>query len=167
MSGVEVFGGTRLELNHWVKQVAFLVFCYDSLEGEIMSVLGNMIWFIFGGFFMGATWCIVGILAFLSILGIPWGRACFVIGLFSFFPFGQKIIPRETANQKEDIGTGTLGMVGNIIWFIIAGWWLAFGHLISGLLCAMTIIGIPFALQHIKLAKLSLAPIGKTAVPTS
>ncbi len=132
-----------------------------------MSLLGNIIWFVLGGVFMGLMWWIFGVLAFISIIGIPFGRACFVMGSFAFFPFGKVIIERDTLTGKEDVGTGALGLVGNIIWFIFAGLWIALGHLASALACAITIIGIPFAWQHIKLAALAISPIGKTVVPTA
>jgi len=103
-------------------------------------------------------------LAYLSIVGIPWGRACFIIGQLSFFPFGREAISREALTAKSDIGTGAFGMFGNIVWFVIFGIWLAIGHLVSALVCFVTIIGIPFALQHLKLAGLALAPIGKIIV---
>jgi uncharacterized membrane protein YccF (DUF307 family) len=126
-----------------------------------MRTLGNIIWFVLGGFLMGIGWYLVGLIAFISIIGIPWGKACFVIGSFSFFPFGKEPVSRSRAGQS-DIGTGALGTVGNIIWFLLAGWWLAIGHLLGALACFITIIGIPFGLQHLKLAAISLAPIGQT-----
>jgi uncharacterized membrane protein YccF (DUF307 family) len=129
-----------------------------------MRTIGNLIWFIFGGVFMGLAWCLFGLLAFISVIGIPWGRACFVIAGFSFFPFGKEAISRAELTQTEDIGTSGMGMLGNIIWFIFAGFWLAIGHLFSAVVCFITIIGIPFALQHLKLAGISIAPIGKTIV---
>ena len=130
-----------------------------------MRAIGNLIWFLFGGIFMGIAWCLFGLLAFISIVGIPWGRACFVIAGFSFFPFGKEAIARDELTHTEDIGTSDLGVVGNIIWFIFAGFWLAIGHVLSAIACFITIIGIPFALQHLKLAGISIAPIGKTIVP--
>ena len=87
-----------------------------------------------------------------------------MIGQFSFFPFGREAISRHELNQQEDIGTGVLGLVGNVIWFVFAGLWLAIGHLTAALACVLTIIGIPFAIQHLKLAGIALAPIGKTIV---
>lgn len=129
-----------------------------------MRAIGNMLWFIFGGFLMGLAWWFFGILAFITIIGIPWAKACFVIGQFTFLPFGREAISRKDLTQKDDIGTGFLGLIGNIIWFIFAGAWLAIGHLVSALACFITIIGIPFGIQHLKLAGLALAPIGKTIV---
>ncbi len=121
--------------------------------------------FMWGGIVMGLAWWLVGVLAFISIIGIPWGRACFVIGNFSFWPFGYEAISRDELTDQTDIGTSGFGVLGNIIWFILAGFWLAVGHILSAVACFITIIGIPFALQHLKLAVISLAPIGKTVVP--
>ncbi|ELO1775882.1 YccF domain-containing protein [Vibrio fluvialis] len=129
-----------------------------------MRTIGNIIWFLLGGVMMGLAWWFFGLLAFISIVGIPWGRACFVIGNFSFFPFGLEAIGRDELTGKEDIGTGGFGVIGNVIWFLLAGVWLAIGHLLSAVACFITIIGIPFALQHLKLAVISLAPIGQTIV---
>ncbi|MDW3116361.1 YccF domain-containing protein, partial [Vibrio sp. 1727] len=126
--------------------------------------LGNIIWFLFGGVFMGLLWWLFGILAFISIIGIPWGRACFVMGNFSFFPFGKEAVSRDELTNEMDIGTSPLGVIGNVLWFVFAGLWLAIGHILSAAACFVTIIGIPFALQHLKLAVISLAPIGKTVV---
>ncbi|MFL0807365.1 MAG: YccF domain-containing protein [Oceanobacter sp.] len=130
-----------------------------------MSLIGNLIWFVLGGLIMGVVWWLVGILAFISIIGIPWGRACFVMGNFSFFPFGKEAINRDDLTGREDVGTSVLGVIGNIIWFLVAGIWLAIGHVTSAIACAMTIIGIPLAVQHLKLAGIALFPIGKTVVP--
>ncbi|MCR9386861.1 YccF domain-containing protein [Vibrio metoecus] len=131
----------------------------------MLRTLGNIIWFLCGGIVMGLAWWLVGVLAFISIIGIPWGRACFVIGNFSFWPFGYEAISRDELTDQTDIGTSGFGVLGNIIWFILAGFWLAVGHILSAVACFITIIGIPFALQHLKLAVISLAPIGKTVVP--
>ncbi len=113
---------------------------------------------------MGLCWWLIGCLAYISIIGIPWGKACFVIGNFTFFPFGKEAISRKELHGKDDIGTGGLGLIGNIIWFLCGGFWLALGHVGTGLLCCVTIIGIPFGIQHFKLAGISLAPIGMTIV---
>ncbi|EII3116059.1 YccF domain-containing protein [Vibrio parahaemolyticus] len=129
-----------------------------------MRTLGNIIWFLFGGVFMGLLWWLFGILAFISIIGIPWGRASFVMGNFSFFPFGKEAVSRDELTNEMDIGTSPLGVIGNVLWFVFAGLWLAIGHILSAAACFVTIIGIPFALQHLKLAVISLAPIGKTVV---
>lgn len=130
----------------------------------MMKTIGNVVWFILGGALMGLGWWLVGVLAFVSIVGIPWSRACFVLGKLSFFPFGNEAIDRYMLTLKNDVGTGSFGLVGNIIWFVFAGVWLAIGHLCCALFWFLTIIGIPFGIQHLKLAGISLAPIGKTIV---
>ena len=129
-----------------------------------MSTIGNILWLILGGLLMGLGWWLVGLLAFVSIIGIPWGKACFVIGQFAFLPFGKEAVSREELSGQSDIGTGVLGLFGNIVWFLLAGVWLAIGHVISAAACFVTIIGIPFGIQHLKLAAIALAPIGKTIV---
>lgn len=129
-----------------------------------MRAIGNFLWFILGGVFMGLSWWLLGALAYITIVGIPWGKACFVIGQFTFFPFGKEAIKRNELSSKDDVGTGGFGLIGNIIWFIFAGVWLAIGHVASAIVCFLTIIGIPFGIQHLKLAGIALAPIGKTIV---
>ena len=129
-----------------------------------MSAIMNLLWFLLGGILMGLTWWLAGIIMFISVIGIPWGKACFVIGQFTFFPFGKEAISRKELTGKNDIGTGVFGLVGNIIWFIFGGLWLAIGHIACALVNFMTIIGIPFGIQHLKLAGISMAPIGKTIV---
>lgn len=134
------------------------------LGGSIVSLILNILWFVLGGIFMGLGWVLAGVLMFVSIIGIPWGRACFTIAGFSFFPFGRTIVNRNELKGKHDLGTSPFGFIGNVIWFIFAGLWLAIGHIMSAILCFVTIIGIPFGWQHLKLAAISLAPIGKTVV---
>ncbi|SFD13672.1 YccF domain-containing protein [Collimonas sp. OK412] len=129
-----------------------------------MRAILNFLWFVLGGVFMGLGWWLAGAVAFLTIVGIPWGKACFVIGQFTFFPFGREAVSRKELNNRDDIGTGSLGLVGNILWFVFAGVWLAIGHVLSAIACFITIIGIPFGVQHLKLAGIALAPIGKTIV---
>jgi uncharacterized membrane protein YccF (DUF307 family) len=130
----------------------------------MFRLLGNVLWFVLGGFIMGLAWCLLGVLAFITIIGIPWSRACFVIGLFAFWPFGKEAVSRKDVNKQDDVGTGALGLLGNVIWFLLAGIWLAIGHLTSAVVCFVSIIGIPFGIQHVKLAVISLAPIGQTIV---
>lgn len=130
----------------------------------MLRVIGNFLWFILGGVLMGLAWWCVGVLCFVSVVGIPWGRAAFVIGQFSFFPFGKEAISRKELGGVEDIGTSGFGTLGNIIWFVLFGWWLALGHVFSAIANVLSIIGIPFAIQHLKLAGIALAPIGKTIV---
>lgn len=129
-----------------------------------MRTIANLIWFVFGGFWMGLGWWFAGLVMAISIVGIPWSRSCFVFGGFCFFPFGREAIARKELTGRDDLGTGALGLVGNIIWFVFAGWWLAIGHVVSAIANVVTIIGIPFAIQHFKLAECALAPVGKTVV---
>ncbi|MHB8232951.1 MAG: YccF domain-containing protein [bacterium] len=124
-----------------------------------MRLLGNIIWFVFGGFLMGLGWMLAALISFITIIGIPFGVAAFRIAIFSFWPFGRKIIDKPDTNADKSIS-----LIGNIIWFILCGWWLAIGELIAALISAITIIGIPFALQHLKLAGLALMPFGKQIV---
>jgi len=129
-----------------------------------MTLLLNLIWVVFGGFVMSVAWFFVGLIAAVSIIGIPWARACFNIASFSLWPFGREAVNRRDLTGREDLGTGPLGFIGNIIWLVVFGVWLAIGHLVAALACAVTIIGIPFALQHLKLVEISLMPIGMAIV---
>jgi uncharacterized membrane protein YccF (DUF307 family) len=129
-----------------------------------MRAILNFLWFILGGVLMGLAWWLAGLVAYLTIIGIPWGRACFVMGNFSFFPFGKEAINRRELTGAGDLGTGALGVVGNVVWFLFAGVWLALGHVGCAIANFVTIIGIPFAWQHLKLAGIALAPIGMTVV---
>jgi len=124
----------------------------------------NFLWFIFNGFWMGLGWWCFGILAAITIIGLPWARACFVIGQMAFLPFGKETISRRELTGHDDLGTDTIGLLGNIIWFICAGFWLALGHVVWGIANCITLIGIPFGIQHFKLAGLALFPVGKAIV---
>ena len=130
-----------------------------------MTFLLNVLWFVFGGFWSGLSWLLGGVILAITIVGLPWTAAAFRIGLFSFAPFGRQIESRQWATGRDDLGTGCLGAVLNVLWFSLAGWWIALGHLVIAVAQAMTIIGIPFAVQHVKLAGLALAPVGKTITP--
>ena len=130
-----------------------------------MSLLLNILWIVFGGLWMAVAWVIAAVVMAITIIGIPWARAAFNIALYTLLPFGQKAVSRAEHTGQEDIGTGPLGVIGNIIWLLLAGWWLALGHLIFAILLAVTIIGIPFAWAHFKLAALALWPIGRMIVP--
>jgi uncharacterized membrane protein YccF (DUF307 family) len=130
-----------------------------------MSAIANLIWFVLGGFWMGLGWCLAGVVMLISIVGIPWVRACFVFAGFCFFPFGREAIDRQELTGRGDLGTGALGLIGNVLWFVFGGWWLALGHVVAAVANFVMIIGIPFAIQHLKLAACALAPIGKTVVP--
>jgi uncharacterized membrane protein YccF (DUF307 family) len=132
-------------------------------ERRMLTVL-NILWFILGGFLAGLGWWLAGILCAITIVGLPWARACFMLGNFTFWPFGRDVISRKELTGRDDLGTGAFGTVGNIIWLIFVGWWLALGHIMLAITLGITIIGIPFAIQHLKLAYASLFPIGQTVV---
>jgi uncharacterized membrane protein YccF (DUF307 family) len=125
-----------------------------------MRLLGNIIWLLFGGLATGIGWWLAGLLAAITIIGIPFAIAAFRIGSFSFWPFGREIVERPESGE----GRKLLIMLGNIVWIVLGGIWLALAHLLFALLLAITIIGIPFAVQHLKLAQLSLTPYGKMIV---
>ena len=131
----------------------------------MVSALLNILWVVLGGLVMALGWWLAGLICAITIVGLPWARSCFVIGGFSLWPFGQEAINRREVRGRADLGTGPLGLLGNVLWFLLAGWWLAIGHLTSALACFVTIIGIPFGIQHIKLALIALAPVGMTVVP--
>jgi len=124
-----------------------------------MRLLGNIIWLLFGGLATGIGWWLAGMLAAITIIGIPFAIAAFRIGTFSFWPFGREIVDRPESEAGK-----LVIMLGNIIWIVLGGIWLALAHLFFALLLAITVIGIPFAVQHLKLAHLSLTPYGKMIV---
>ena len=130
-----------------------------------MKIIFNVLLVLFGGCFMALGWWLAGLISAISIVGLTWSRSCFVIGKFALWPFGYEAINRRDLSGRIDLGTGPMGLIGNVIWFLVAGWWLAIGHLTSALACFVSIIGIPFGIQHIKLALIAIAPIGMTIVP--
>lgn len=119
-----------------------------------MSFLGNILWLIFGGFLAGCGYILGGIALCLTIVGIPFGLVAIRIGFATFAPFGKKIVEGPDANS-------TLRVIFNLIWIVLFGWEIAMAHLASAIVCAVTIIGIPFAVQHLKLIPLSLLPFGR------
>src|SRR5260221_6310380 len=133
----------------------------------VTSVLLNLLWIIFGGLWTALAWVVAAILMAITIIGLPWARAAFniAIALYTLLPFGQKAVSRAEYTGRDDLGSGPLGVIGNIIWLLVAGWWLALLHLMTAVLLAVTIIGLPFAWGHVKLAGLALWPIGKMIVP--
>jgi uncharacterized membrane protein YccF (DUF307 family) len=130
-----------------------------------MRLILNILWIVTGGLWMAAAWLLAAVLLAVTIVGLPWSAAALRIAAFSLLPFGHKAISRAEVTGGGEIGTGPLGMLGNIIWFVLAGWWLALGHLVSAFVLACTIIGIPFAWAHLKLAGLAMWPIGTVIVP--
>ena len=121
-----------------------------------MNLLLDIVWLIFGGLVMAFGWMVASLLMAITIVGLPWVPAAFRIALYTLLPFG---------NQVQDEPAGPLNFIGNVVWFILAGWWLALGHLICAAFLAITVIGPPFAWAHLKLARLSFAPVGTAIVP--
>jgi uncharacterized membrane protein YccF (DUF307 family) len=131
-----------------------------------LSVLLNLLWMVFGGLEMALAWVVAGLILAITIIGLPWTRAAFMLALYHLAPFGRTIVRRDLIDGHPSVGTGPLGFVGNLVWLVLAGWWLALGHLVCAVLSAVTIIGLPFAWAHLKLAAAALCPIGMTIVPT-
>ncbi|MBL4618595.1 MAG: YccF domain-containing protein [Marinicaulis sp.] len=127
------------------------------------AVALNILWLVFGGALAAVAWFAAALFMVITIIGIPWARAAFDNGVYTLWPFGARPTARDRL-YGEDIGTGPLGFLGNIIWFVLAGWWLALGHLFAAIGLAITIIGLPFAWAHLKLAGFALWPIGRTLV---
>ena len=123
-----------------------------------MSLLGNIIWLIFGGFFAGLGYIVGGLLICLTIIGIPFGLQAIKLGFATFTPFGKEVVTDEGADS-------TLKLVFDVIWMVLFGWEIAIAHLTSAAILAITIIGIPFAKQHLKLVILALLPFGRDLRP--
>ena len=119
-----------------------------------MGCLGNVLWFIFGGFISGLNWAVAGVLWCITIIGAPIGVQCFKFASLSFFPFGKTV----------SYGGGAVSMLCNILWLIFSGIPMAIASSLMGILCCITIILIPFGKQHFKLAKLALMPFGATVI---
>lgn len=128
-----------------------------------MTLILNLIWFLLGGFAAGLSWLFSAVLLALTVVGLPWAQAAVRIGLFTFFPFGRRVVDRRELGFS-DLGTGSLGFLLNVIWFVLGGWYLALAHLVLGVLLLVPLVTIPFALQHFKLAGIALAPVGKTVI---
>ena len=118
-----------------------------------MKVLLNIIWLVFGGLVMALGYAVVALVMFILIVTIPFGIASARIALFCLWPFGRTLV------RRSDAGAGSL--IGNVIWIVLAGWWLALGHLVTGVLMCLTIIGIPLGLANFKLIPVSLTPFGR------
>jgi uncharacterized membrane protein YccF (DUF307 family) len=119
-----------------------------------MSLLGNILWLIFGGLIAGLGYILGGLVMCLTIIGIPFGIQNMKIGVATFTPFGKEIVETDDANS-------TLRLILNVVWLLLFGWEIAVAHAASALVLAITIIGIPFAMQHLKLIPLALLPFGR------
>src|ERR1700685_1353904 len=129
-----------------------------------LSFLLNLLWIVFGGLWMAGGWGVGAATMAITIIGLPWARAAFNIASYALLPFGRKAVSRAEHLGTHDIGTGPFGLLGNIVWLVLAGWWLALAHLLTAILLAMTIIGIPFAWAHFKLGGIALWAIGQMIV---
>ncbi|MBR5366144.1 MAG: YccF domain-containing protein [Clostridia bacterium] len=115
-----------------------------------MTILGNFLWLITGGFLSAFCWVLSGLFWTVTVVGIPWARQCFKFARLSLAPFGKEVLP----------GGGAPSLIANVIWLLGSGFVMAFDHILTGLLLCLTVVGIPFGLQHFKLARLALFPFG-------
>jgi uncharacterized membrane protein YccF (DUF307 family) len=122
-----------------------------------MNLLGNIIWLLFGGFLAAIGYFVGGLMLCISIIGLPWGLQCFKLGFVVLWPFGKQIVPNEGAS-------GCLSLFCNIVWLLCGGLYTALIHLVFAAILFITIIGIPFARQHLKLMELSLMPFSRRVV---
>jgi len=130
----------------------------------VIRLILNILWFVLGGWISGLLWLLGGALLAITIVGLPYTGAAWRIAGFAFWPFGKEIVSREIVSGRSDMGTGPLGFVLNVIWFILGGWYIALSHLMIAAAEAITIIGIPFAIKDFQLAIIALAPIGREVV---
>ena len=123
-----------------------------------MRLILNVLWLIFGGLLIALGYAIAGLICFVLVVTIPFGVASFRMANYALWPFGRTLVPKPTA--------GVASVVGNVLWFIFAGWWLALGHIATAIAQALTIIGIPLAIANVKLIPVSLFPLGHEIVET-
>lgn len=122
-----------------------------------MRLVLNVLWLVLAGFWMALAYVAAGLLLLVPIVTIPFSIAAFRIAGFCLWPFGRTIVPAR--------GAGVPSGVGNVLWILLAGWWLALGHLVTGILLCLTVIGIPFGVANFKLIPVSLVPLGSRVVP--
>lgn len=121
-----------------------------------MRLLLNIIWLVLSGFWLFLGYAFAALVMCILIVTIPWGIAAWRIGVYSLWPFGRDVVDKPTA--------GGFSLLGNLVWVVLAGWWLAIGHILSAVALAVTIIGIPFAIANIKMVPVALLPLGKQIV---
>ena len=131
--------------------------------GGLMYFALNLLWFILGGVVAAILWLALGLVLCITVIGIPFGVAAFRIAGFAAFPFGRELIDARLVGGKRVVGTG----IANVLWVVLAGFWLAVVHVLLGTVAFVTVIGIPFGMAHYRLAKVSFAPLGKNAVPSA
>ena len=135
----------------------------DEQSISPLEFLLNILWLVLGGAAAALGWFVAAVIMAITIVGLPWAKAAFDNGVYTLWPFGARLVDDRRV-YGSTIGSGPLGFFGNLIWLVLAGWWLALGHLAAALVLAITIIGLPFAWAHIKLAGFSLWPIGRAIV---
>jgi uncharacterized membrane protein YccF (DUF307 family) len=123
-----------------------------------MRTILNILWLVLSGFWLAIGYAFAGLLMIVLIITIPFGIASFRLAGYVLWPFGRTVVPRP--------GAGTASFIGNVVWFVLAGLWLAIGHIFSGIALCLTIIGIPFGIANFKLAIVAIAPLGKDIVST-
>src|SRR6478609_11788931 len=123
-----------------------------------MRTILNIIWLVLSGFWMFLGYMLAGVLLCIPIITIPWAIASFRVGVYALWPFGRTVV------DKPSSGVGSF--LGNVIWVILAGWWLAIGHIVTGVAMCLTIIGIPLGIASFKLVPISLMPLGREIVPS-
>jgi uncharacterized membrane protein YccF (DUF307 family) len=132
-----------------------------------MRTLLNILWNVPGlGFVAAFCWVLAGVVMATTIVGLPWAKACFTLANYTLAPFGRELASRRDVTRRESLGTGGLGLLANVVWFLLAGWWLIVLHIVAAGVSAITIIGIPFAWAHLKIAAAAIAPVGKVVVPS-
>lgn len=122
--------------------------------GSVLSFLGNVLWLIFGGFLAGLGYIIGGLGLCLTIVGIPFGVQSIKLGWATFAPFGKELVELDDANS-------CLRLFFNVVWLLLFGWEIAIIHVVHAAVLAITIVGLPFAWQHLKLVPMSLLPLGR------
>jgi uncharacterized membrane protein YccF (DUF307 family) len=121
-----------------------------------VRLLLNILWFVLSGLWLAIGYAFAALICFILIITIPFGVAALRIGIFALWPFGRTVV------RRPDAGAGSA--IGNVLWFVLCGWWLALGHLITGVLLCITLIGIPLGLANFKLIPVSLTPFGRDIV---
>ena len=124
-----------------------------------MRTIGNILWFVLAGFWMAIAYAVAGILMCILIITIPFGIASFRMAAYALWPFGRTVVDKPTS--------GVMSIIGNVIWFVLAGLWIAIGHIITGVVLCVFIITIPFGIASFKMARIALFPLGKDIVPIS
>jgi uncharacterized membrane protein YccF (DUF307 family) len=122
-----------------------------------VRIILNLIWLVLSGFWLAIGYVLTGIVCCVLIITIPWGLASFRIANYALWPFGRQVVDRPDA--------GAPSLIGNVIWIVVAGIWLAIGHVVTGVLLCVTIIGIPLGVANFKMVPVSLMPLGKVIVP--